>query len=193
MKHKEIAPCISVYEDVFDPSKAVRFLSTLEEEILDDWNDLTWGDSGVGAGTVTAYRTSLSCSLIPLMKPYPETELSKFFTEHIKEPVEEVVDDYRKQNLLPNAFHEPFSVLKYMEEAEYHAHYDHFRDNARVFSLVAMLSEPEEGGELEFPVFDVTARLGSGSMVLFPSNFPYLHIAHPVTRGTKYSMVTWYS
>jgi hypothetical protein len=193
MNHKEVATCISVYEDVFDPKIASTFITQLEEEIFDDWNDLSWSESGVGEGKVTTYRTSLSCSLIPLMKPYPETDLSKLFTSNIRTPVEEVVDDYRKQNLLPNAFHEPFSVLKYMQEGEYHAHYDHFRDNARVFSLVAMLSEPEEGGELEFPIFNTTVKLSAGSLVLFPANFPYLHIAHPVVSGTKYSMVTWYS
>lgn len=193
MKHTEVATCISVYDDVFDAKVASTFINKLEEEIKDEWNDLTWSESGVGEGKVTTYRTSLSCSLIPLMKPYPETELSKLFTENIRNQVEEVVEDYRSQNLLPNAFHEPFAVLKYMQESEYHAHYDHFRDNARVFSLVTMLSEPESGGELEFPIFKTTVKLKAGSVVLFPANFPYLHIAHPVLKGTKYSMVTWYS
>jgi hypothetical protein len=193
MRHEELATCISIYHDVFEAEKSEFFLKTLEEEIANGWGDLTWGDSGVGEGKVTSYRTSLSCSLIPLMKPYPETELSEFFTQNIRKPVEEVVEDYRKLNLLPNAFHEPYGVLKYMEEGEYHAHYDHFRDNARTFSLVTMLSAPESGGQLEFPFFNVTASLPTGSVILFPSNFPYTHIAHPVTRGVKYSMVTWYS
>ena len=193
MRHEELATCIHVYHDVFDAKESDFFIKNLEEEIKSDWSDLIWGDSGVGEGVVTSYRTSLSCSLVPLMKPYPETELSEFFTQHIRKPVEEVVEDYRKSNLLPNAFHEPYGVLKYMEEGEYHAHYDHFRDNARTFSLVTMLSAPESGGQLEFPFFGVTASLSTGSLILFPSNFPYTHIAHPVTKGTKYSMVTWYS
>jgi predicted 2-oxoglutarate/Fe(II)-dependent dioxygenase YbiX len=28
-------------------------------------------------------------------------------------------------------------------------------------------------------------------LILFPSNYAYSHIAHPVTSGTKYAMVTW--
>jgi predicted 2-oxoglutarate/Fe(II)-dependent dioxygenase YbiX len=127
------------------------------------------------------------------MKPYPETELSVFFSSRIRHKVDEVVEDYRRENMLPNAFHEPFSVLKYLEEAEYHAHVDHFRDNSRVFSMVATLGEPNSGGSLEFPYFDVSIKPTVGSVVLFPSNFPYLHVAHPVKSGEKYSMVTWYS
>jgi predicted 2-oxoglutarate/Fe(II)-dependent dioxygenase YbiX len=56
---------------------------------------------------------------------------------------------------------------------------------------VAFLEEPEAGGELEFPFFGVTIKPKAGSVVLFPSNFPYVHIANPVTAGTKCSLVTW--
>jgi predicted 2-oxoglutarate/Fe(II)-dependent dioxygenase YbiX len=59
-------------------------------------------------------------------------------------------------------------------------------------SLVACFSDGFEGGELEFPFFDLKIKLEKNSLVLFPSNFPYTHIAHPVTSGTKYSLVTWF-
>lgn len=193
MKLKKIATCISLYEDVFDADSSALFLKKLEEEIVDEWNELEWGNSGVGNGKITDYRTSLSCSLVPLMKPYPETELSQFFTKEIRTPIEEVVEDYRKENMLPNGMHEPYGVLKYLEQSEYHAHYDHFRDNSRVFSMVATLGHPISGGQLEFPTIGVTVEPKVGSVILFPSNFPYLHIAHPVSSGIKHSMVTWYS
>ena len=95
--------------------------------------------------------------------------------------------------MLPNGIHEPYSVLKYYENAEYHAHYDHFRDNRRVFSVVANLGAPDAGGELEFPRMNASIKPETGSVVVFPSNFPYLHIAHPVESGVKYSLVSWYS
>ena len=190
MKLKKIATCISLYEDVFDSDNSALFLKKLEEEIVDEWNELEWGNSGVGNGKITDYRTSLSCSLVPLMKPYPENELSEFFTKNIRNPIEEVVEDYRKENMLPNGIHEPYSVLKYLEQSEYHAH---FRDNGRVFSMVATLGQPISGGQLEFPTIGVTVEPKAGSVILFPSNFPYLHIAHPVSEGIKFSMVTWYS
>ena len=193
MKHKKIATCISLYEDVFTADSSALFLKTLEEEIMDEWSELEWGNSGVGSGKITDYRTSLSCSLVTLMKPYTETELSQFFSREIRTPIEEVVEDYRKENMLPNGIHEPYSVLKYLEQSEYHAHYDHFRDNGRVFSMVATLGQPISGGQLEFPTIGVTVEPKVGSVILFPSNFPYLHIAHPVSSGIKHSMVTWYS
>jgi predicted 2-oxoglutarate/Fe(II)-dependent dioxygenase YbiX len=126
------------------------------------------------------------------MKPYPETDLSKFFTETIRNPIEEVSEDYRSEFLIPTAMHEPYSLLKYLEQAEYKPHHDHAPDNRRVYSMVSFLSTSEEGGQLEFPLFDVTVEAICGRVIMFPSNFPYLHIAHPVTKGVKHSLVTWY-
>ena len=39
MKHKKIATCISLYEDVFTADSSALFLKTLEEEIMDEWKD----------------------------------------------------------------------------------------------------------------------------------------------------------
>lgn len=190
------ATCISLYKNVFSPNSAVEFLSRLEIAIEDEWEnpDLFWKYSGVGSnGTVTSHRTSISCSLVSLSKPYEETELSKFFNDNIQNSVDSVSMDYVNEYSLPGGMREPYQVLKYFPGAEYRAHYDHFRDNARVFSLVASLSEAENGGELEFPYFNTTVKLSVGDVVIFPSNFPYLHIAHPVLEGVKHSMVTWFS
>lgn len=193
MKHYSPAVCISVYEDVFTKDNADEFMSALENEINSGWSELSWDNSGVGGdGQVTSYRTSLSCSLVPLLKPYPATDLSRLFDSNIRLKVEAIVEDYRQTHLLPGGIHEPYSLLKYTGGAEYHAHYDHFRDNARVFSMVTTIMEPDSGGHLEFPFFDTTVTPRVGTVVMFPSNFPYTHIAHPVESGIKCSMVTWY-
>lgn len=189
------AICIRVYKNVFSPLAAEEFLARLEEAILDEWEypELVWKNSGVGHGNhITSHRTSVSCTLTSLFKPYPASELSEFFASNIDSKMQIAMMDYVSENLLPGATREPYGVLKYFPGAEYHAHYDHSPQTSRVFSMVASLSEAKEGGELEFPHFDVVLKLSPGDVVFFPSNFPYLHIAHPVVTGTKHSLVTWY-
>jgi hypothetical protein len=184
------AICISVYKQVFDPSV---FVTQFEKNIEEGFGeDLYWDVSRVGNGQSHKHRTSLSCSITTLLPPYPENGLSSLFRKQVYRPTIEVVNDYVEEHRLPNGAHELMSILKYSGSAEYHAHYDHSPDTRRVFSLVASLGEAESGGELEFPNFDLTIKLEAGSVILFPSNFPYTHIAHPVTSGTKYSMVTWF-
>ena len=63
------------------------------------------------------------------------------------------------------------------------------------------MSDPKdyEGGELEFIVEDVPEKRHSvickelverGSIVVFPSFI--LHKVHPITSGTRYSLVIWH-
>jgi len=182
--------CISVYRDALEPTE---FIKALEKNIEDNFGeDLSWDTSLVGNGRIGQHRTSLSCMLTTLLPPYQTTGLSQLFREAIYNPFIKVVNDYAEEYQLPGAGHELISVLKYSGLAEYHAHYDHSPDSRRVFSAIACLGAAEEGGHLEFPNLDVTVSLDAGSVILFPSNFPYMHIAHPVTSGTKYSMVTWF-
>jgi len=61
----------------------------------------------------------------------------------------------------------------------------------RDYSSICYLNDDYEGGEIEFPNFGVKIKPEPGMLILFPSNFAYAHRAHPVTKGTKYAMVTW--
>jgi len=192
MKHTELATCISLYEDVFDLSDSNKFLSGLEEQTKSDWSDLTWDEANTEGARTSAYRSSLMCSMIPLMKPYPETELSELFTEKIRNPIEKVTQDYQKEFFVTTSAFEPYQLLKYMTHAEYKAHWDHSSNNRRIMSMVSFLTTPEEGGQLEFPRFNITIEAKAGNVLLFPANFPYIHIAHPVTAGVKHSLVTWH-
>jgi predicted 2-oxoglutarate/Fe(II)-dependent dioxygenase YbiX len=61
----------------------------------------------------------------------------------------------------------------------------------RCISCIAYLNSDYEGGEIEFVNFGVKIKPQPGMLIIFPSNFAYRHIAHPVTSGTKYNLVTW--
>jgi predicted 2-oxoglutarate/Fe(II)-dependent dioxygenase YbiX len=88
-------------------------------------------------------------------------------------------------------FHEDYSLLKYGEGEEYKQHFDGLTHSGRAISAICYLNDDYEGGELEFPHFGVKLKPQAGMLLLFPSNFAYAHIAHPVTKGTKYALVTW--
>ena len=88
-------------------------------------------------------------------------------------------------------WHEGYNLLKYEGGQEYKGHYDGGTGVGRAISCVCYLNDNYEGGELEFPNFNVKIKPEAGMMILFPSNYAYRHIAHPVTSGTKYAIVTW--
>ena len=86
---------------------------------------------------------------------------------------------------------EDYSLLKYSGGQEYKAHHDGTVDNGRVISAICYLNDNYEGGELEFPHFNIKIKPQAGMLIVFPSSFAYQHIAHPITNGTKYAIVTW--
>lgn len=88
-------------------------------------------------------------------------------------------------------YHEPYQALKYRPGELYKAHYDGGTESGRAISAVIYLNDDYEGGEIEFPNFKVKLKPEKGMLILFPSNFAYRHIAHPVISGTKYCFVTW--
>ena len=90
-----------------------------------------------------------------------------------------------------NLWHEDYSMLKYSEGEEYKQHFDGLTQSGRSISAIVYLNNDYEGGEIEFHHFGVKIKPQPGMLILFPSNFAYSHIAHPITKGTKYALVTW--
>jgi len=90
---------------------------------------------------------------------------------------------------------EPYQIAK-SEVGEFHSwHQDgvgpiHTGENeTRKLSLSLLLNDDYEGGELEvFPHGPM--NLSKGTMVFFPSF--QSHQVHPVTKGTRYSLVVWF-
>lgn len=87
---------------------------------------------------------------------------------------------------------EGYSILKYENGTMYKQHHDcgPMHSN-RVVSMLAYLNDDFVGGELEFPYIGIKYKPSAGDVVLFPSNYTFSHIAHPVSEGTKYAVVSW--
>ena len=62
----------------------------------------------------------------------------------------------------------------------------------RQVSVVAYLNDVAEGGETEFPLLEFSQRCEKGTVLMFPSNFMFQHLAHPPRSGPKAVVVTWF-
>jgi predicted 2-oxoglutarate/Fe(II)-dependent dioxygenase YbiX len=98
---------------------------------------------------------------------------------------------YAKKHDIPNLYHEFYNMLRYSGGQEYKAHADGSTEGGRSVSAIIYLNNDYEGGEVEFVNYGVKIKPEPGMLLLFPSNYAYRHIAHPVTSGTKYALVTW--
>jgi len=57
-------------------------------------------------------------------------------------------------------------------------------------SLVGYLNDNYDGGEIAFDMYDIKVKPDAGDLIIFPSNYMFMHKAMPVTSGVKYSIVT---
>jgi len=66
-------------------------------------------------------------------------------------------------------------------------HFDGQDGNADLaFSLVAYINDDYEGGEIHFPDQNITIKPKAGSLIIFPSQLPYIHEVKPIISGTRY-------
>lgn len=61
----------------------------------------------------------------------------------------------------------------------------------RDLSVVLYLNNDFEGGDFIFPDLKIRVRPEPGMMICFPSTRFYRHGVEPVTKGKRYSIVTW--
>jgi len=59
-------------------------------------------------------------------------------------------------------------------------------DTDLVFSLVCYLNEDYEGGEIVFPNQNITVKPKKGSLIMFPSQEPFVHQVNEVKAGYRY-------
>lgn len=85
-----------------------------------------------------------------------------------------------------------YDLLRYKEGQFYQQHTDSFKAQQRSVSCSFHLNDDYEGGEFAFFDREIIARVGKGSIIMFPSNFMFPHEIMPVTSGTRYSIITWY-
>lgn len=85
-----------------------------------------------------------------------------------------------------------YELLKYPEGCFYKEHTDSFKAVPRAISCSFMLNDDFEGGEFAFFNRELKYKLSRGDALMFPSNFMYPHEVMPVTKGTRYSIVTWF-
>lgn len=93
-------------------------------------------------------------------------------------------------------FSEP-KYNKYVPGTQMKEHCDHIKDlfpgdrkGVPIVTVLTGLNDDYEGGEL-IMFGDTEYKLGKGDTIVFPSNFLYPHRINEVTKGARYSFVSW--
>lgn len=185
-----VAGCIDIFENVWpEPEKTIDIV---EKESRAEGSNIYWEKaSTIGQGVHQNIRTNSHMGVSHLANIADNGILQNIHNQFYTLLLSTTIDYANRYKIDGNLYHEGYNLLRYSGGQEYKSHYDGSSHNARTISAICYLNNNFEGGELEFPFFKIKIKPEPGMLVLFPSNYAYSHIAHPVTSGTKYALVTW--
>jgi uncharacterized protein (TIGR02466 family) len=119
-------------------------------------------------------------------------KLRNFFIECVEDYLRNVVPATFLLQALTQIRFNKYEVGTNMKMHHDHIHtiFDGERKGVPILSVLALLNDDFEGGD--FLMFDgKKLKLVAGDVIIFPSNFLYPHGVTTVTKGTRYSCVSW--
>ena len=185
-----VAGCIDIFENAWpDPQHTIKMA---EESCKESDSDIIWIKAPtLDRGQDQNVRTNKLLGITHLANLTNNRKLQNIHNQFNMLLLASTLPYAQRYGIRENLWHEPYGLLKYQMSEEYSDHYDSSTDIGRAVSALVYLNDDYEGGELEFPNFGIKIKPQAGMMILFPSNYAYRHRAHPVTKGTKYALVTW--
>jgi predicted 2-oxoglutarate/Fe(II)-dependent dioxygenase YbiX len=184
-----IAGCIDVFENAWPNFEET--IKVLEDECANSESGMGWNKARtIGSGYRQNMRTNYDLGLS--YNAEQGNPIAQKFHNQMYMLLLAASEPYQqKYGIAEPFYHENYNVLRYRGGQEYKAHYDGNTISGRCLSAIVYLNNDYEGGHVEFTNFGIKIKPEPGMLLLFPSNYAYTHIAHPVTSGTKYAIVTW--
>jgi predicted 2-oxoglutarate/Fe(II)-dependent dioxygenase YbiX len=165
------------------------------DAILEEYkNSDEWVDTVVGTGIVE--KNIRNCQTIVTSYPHiieknkkVRSKIDKYIFASAAKCIQEYNLKFSYCNIQEDSGYE---LLKYLEGCFYTEHTDSFKARPRAVSCSFILNDDFEGGEFAFFNRELKYKLEKGDAIMFPSNFMYPHEVMPVTKGTRYSIITWF-
>jgi len=186
--HNKLKDYIQVFEGVVSDDLCDRILA--EYVNAPEWIVTHVGKTNVVDNSVRS-ATVIGISANVVMDANPEVRYG--LDKEIFQCAADVIGKYKDVYPLAEIEQDSgYELLRYKEGQFYMQHTDSFKAIPRTISCSFALNDDYEGGEWGFWDREITIKLPKGAAILFPSNFMYPHEIMSVTKGTRYSVITWF-
>ena len=166
--------------------------SMVDECNTREWRNHTWNNYTTGEYTSESTKELdvMSCT------QEQQNKITPYLIKALEEyQIKYSTEGEKTQSPLLTKF-SPIRFNKYVIGTTKRKHYDHIHSifdgkmkGVPIISIVGQLNEDYEGAE--FYCREKKIRLKTGDILLFPSNFMYPHEVKEVTKGVRYSFVSW--
>jgi predicted 2-oxoglutarate/Fe(II)-dependent dioxygenase YbiX len=184
---KNINDYIVVFENVMTHSLCDAILEEFSNE--EEWQKTVVGSGRVDDKIRTAETVVVSYPHVIEKNPKVRQKLDRYVFASAGLVIRKYNEKFPLCQIEEDSGYE---LLRYKEGQFYTQHIDSFKARPRAVSCSFALNDDFEGGEWGFFDREMVIKAPKGSAVLFPSNFMYPHEIMPVTKGTRYSIITWF-
>jgi hypothetical protein len=188
MQHNKLKDYIYIVKNALNVNLCDEILNEFKNS--DDWQDTTVGNFQ------ELKKEIRSCKTIGISFPYiieKNKEVRHKLDNAIFDGASKCIKEYNsKFSYCKIEEDSGYELLKYPEGCFYVEHTDSFKARPRAVSCSFILNDDFEGGEFAFFNRELIYKIEKGDALMFPSNFMYPHEVMPVTKGTRYSIITWF-
>ena len=124
-------------------------------------------------------------------------EINNFIVQNLHSAILEYIESYNFDWFNGWEGYSPIRFNRYSSGQTMKNHCDHIhsmfdgeRKGIPILSIIGLLNDDYEGGEL-IMFEDKKIDTKAGDILIFPSNFLYPHKVTPVSKGVRYSYVSW--
>lgn len=184
---KNINDYIVVFENVMTHTLCDAILEEFNKE--DEWQKTVVGSGNINENIRSAETIIISFPHVIERNQKVRQKLDKYIFASAGYAIKKYNEKFPLCSIEQDSGYE---LLRYKEGQFYTQHTDSFKTRPRAVSCSFALNDDYEGGEWGFFDREIVTKTPKGSVVLFPSNFMYPHEIMPVTKGTRYSIITWF-
>ena len=192
MNREILAPGIFVY----NVSEKINnlFVNQIEDAIGDKLKPATVVnvDDLYQAQLMKQYRSCFDWILPDHLLELPEDNKESLLLKSFKDIAEECIQDFRGYFSTEEVIGGGWIILKYGYEDKFDWHVDAGNRYPRNISATIYFNDNYEGGEIEFKHFNISYKPKAGDIMVFCSDYPYMHRVTPVKSGLRYAAVNWY-
>lgn len=179
---------IGLYENAISPSLCDNYIEDSKTFLWELIPWTTYKNFEFTSVDVSEYNQGERCNDIPTKYKLSLSPIIEKFAKIYMEDTSAQFTIGGFSKILLNRYPIGSSCQKHVDHI--HSLFDGNRKGIPSLSIVGLMNDDFEGGEFVF-WDNYVVPLKKGSIVIFPSNFLYSHKVNRITKGTRFSLVTW--
>jgi predicted 2-oxoglutarate/Fe(II)-dependent dioxygenase YbiX len=178
---------IQVFENIIPLDLCDRIIEEYESTKI--WRSASIKDGSVDKKIRSVNTIPISCDDVISQNTNSRKEIDTYLFRSAAVAVGRYTEMFPASRIEEDSGYE---LLRYGEGDFYIQHTDSFKGASRSVSCSFLLNDEYEGGDFGFFDKELKIKVPKGCALMFPSNFMYPHEVLPVTKGTRYSIITWF-